>query len=166
MTWRPRPQPGCQPAACIVADVDQVAVDVADPEAAIRRPARRVHLADARAPQGLARRDVLLPRRAEGEVVEALLRAAVEEDRRPLERRWLETHRVVPARRVHQPEIRVELLAGALVGHLERVVEQRLDRHLATSWRTLPRLTPSAAASYDRTLHREENAMAIKVLEL
>src|SRR3989449_7534197 len=45
-----------------------------------------------------------------------------------LERRRPETHRAVPARRVDQPEIRVELLAGALVGHLERVVEQRLDR--------------------------------------
>src|SRR2546421_205128 len=127
MTWRPRPQPGCQPAACIVAapiardvpravererrvgrrrhaplvaDVDQVAVDIPDPEAAFRRAARRVHLTDARAPHGLARGDVLLPRRAEGEVMKALLRAAVEEDRLPLERCWLETHRVVPARRV------------------------------------------------------------------
>ena len=48
-----------------------------------------------------------------------------------LEWRRPETHHAVPARRVDQPEIRVELLAGALVGHLERVVEQRLDRHVA-----------------------------------
>jgi len=76
-------------------------------------------------------RRVLLPRRAEREVMQALPRAAVKEDRLTLERRRPETHRAVPARRVDQPEIRVELLAGALVGHLERVVEQRLDRHVA-----------------------------------
>src|SRR6059036_764405 len=117
--------------ASLVADVDQVAVAVADPEAALRRAARRVDLADARAPHGLARRRVLVPRRAEREVMQALPRAAVEQDRLTLERRRPETHRAVPARRVDQPEIRVELLAGALVGHLERVVEQRLDRHVA-----------------------------------
>src|SRR5207249_1189243 len=60
--------------APLVADVDRVAVDVADPEAALRRAAWRLHLADARAPYGLARRRVLLPRRPEREVVEALLR--------------------------------------------------------------------------------------------
>src|SRR5437773_1828467 len=58
-------------------------------------------------------------------------RPAVEEDRLALQWSRPETHRGVPARRVEQPEIRVELLPGALVGHLERVVEQRLDRHVA-----------------------------------
>src|SRR3989442_8377331 len=117
--------------ASLVADVDEIGVGVPDPEAALRRTARRVHLADARAPHGLARRLVLVPRRAEREVVETLPRAAVEEDRLALQWSRPETHRGVPARRVEQPEIRVELLPGALVWHLERVVEQRLDRHVA-----------------------------------
>src|SRR5881628_173946 len=117
--------------ARLVADVDEIGVGVPDPEAALRRTARRVDLADARAPHGLARRRVLVPRRAEREMVEALLRPAVEEDRLALQWSRSETHRAVPARRVEQPEIRVELLPGALVGHLERVVEQRLDRHVA-----------------------------------
>src|SRR2546427_4085081 len=51
--------------ASLVADVDQVALAGADPEAPLRRAARRARLADGRAPPGPPRRPLLPPRRAE-----------------------------------------------------------------------------------------------------
>src|SRR5207248_10859909 len=100
-------------------------------------------------PHGVAGCFVLVTRRAEGQVMKALPRPPIEEHRLALERRRAQAHGVTAARRVHQAEARVELLPRALIGHLERVVQQRFDRHRGflpgrplLLARTLPRPRP------------------------
>src|SRR5438094_973505 len=118
MTWRPSPQPTGMPASCARC----MPIGIAYPQAAFRRAAWRVHLAHTGAAQRLARRLELRPGRAERDVVQALLRTAVEQDGLALEGRGPQTHGAVAAGLVDETEARIELLADRLVGDLQRVM--------------------------------------------
>src|SRR5207237_102362 len=106
-------------------DVDEVAVGIAYPQAAFRRAAWRVHLAHTRAAQRLARRLDPRPGPAARDVVQALLRTAVEQHGLALEGRGPQTHGAVAAGLVDQPDAGIELLADRLVCDLARVMQQR-----------------------------------------
>ena len=110
-------------------DVHVMAVRVAQPESAVGRPARRIDLAHTRPAHRFPDRLDVAARRAERQVVKALPGSAVEQGARATEPAGMEMHRTVPRRPVDEPERPVERLSDRLVGHLERVVEQRSNRH-------------------------------------
>src|SRR5262249_19148861 len=87
----------------------------------------------------------VVARGAEGQVVQTLLRPAVEHHAGTLQRRRTQRDRAVTAALVHETEARVELLADRLVGDLERVVEQRAHGHIGylLGWRSLHRSATS-----------------------
>ncbi len=100
----------------LVADVDRVAVGIADPDAALGSARGRIHLAHAGAPQRLAHPDEVLARGAVAEMVEALPRAPVEQHGIAAEPLGTQADRVAPAGAVHEAEVLVEALADGLVG--------------------------------------------------
>ena len=108
----------------LVADVDEVAVGVAQPEPPFGRATGRIDLGDARRADGLARLREGAPGRAEAEMVKPLPRTFVEEDVVARLPRRAQVHRVAAAGGVGQPEVTVVALADRLIRHLEGVVEQ------------------------------------------